>query len=212
MKGLKGLDNMKSELETRVAYTSNFDFESFEIKEEDKDFLIKREKKLIESGKKYNESLYEICKALYEVSDKLKDHKQGTFMGWYRSIGLNKDKVSELLKRWSLYDEREDLIPYISGLSGLAIRMLTHKNTTPEMRKLVYEGEYTASNDIKKLLLLEENREENPNDHVLIPVEFANEYKNFTKNVRKIDLTKLKETDIEKIHKLIEKFNKIIGD
>lgn len=213
MKGLKGLENMKTELGSRILYTSNFDFESFEIKaDSDINFLVEREKTLIESGKKYNESLYDICKALYEVSDRLKDHKQGTFMCWYRNIGLNKDKVSELLKRWSLYTERKDLIPYISGLSGLAVRILTNKNITSEMRNLAYEGKYTASNDLKKLLLLEESREENLSVSVLIPVEFATEYKDFTRRVKNINLTQLKENDIEKIHKLIEKFNKIVGN
>ena len=210
-KVMKGLDGIKSELTTRINYTSNFDFETFEINDDDVKYITEREKTLLDNGKKYIESLYDICKSLYEVSEKLKDHKQGTFMSWYTNIGLNKDNVSELLKRWSLYEERDDLKPYISGLSGLAVRILTNKSVTKEMRDLVYEGNYTSSNDIKQIInKIDNNKETMKVEKTVIPF-----YKNvfsFEKHLEKLEPEEVKEAivEIENIEKEVLKIKEIL--
>lgn len=207
---MKGLDNIKTELSTRVSYVSKFDFETFEINKEDADYVTEREKSLVESGEKYNESLFEICKALSEVAEKLKDHKQGTFMAWYCNIGLNKDKVSELLKRWSLYEERPDLIPYISGLSGLAVRIITGKSVTQQMRNLVFEGKFTSSEDIRQLIMIEDKREDKVQEKKTIPF-----YKNVFDYEKKIEKMKPSEahtalSELREIKREVSKLEKLL--
>ncbi|MGL5428745.1 MAG: hypothetical protein ACRDAS_12635, partial [Cetobacterium sp.] len=66
-------------------------------------------------------------KALYENSLKLK-RSEGSFMAWYENIGLSKDKVSELLKRYDLYMNFPDKAQYITSLSTQAVKLLTGKD------------------------------------------------------------------------------------
>lgn len=115
------------ELLNQNTYQSTFDFGTFEINEEDKKYIIQREEILYDNFKTHAKSLYEICKALYEIKMKLKGDDTASFVAWYKHNKLSKDKVSELLKRYELFIQVPDKIEYVSSLSIPAVKALTKK-------------------------------------------------------------------------------------
>ena len=153
------LDRLRNKLEENE-FKSSFDFESFEISEEDKKFIIEKEKRLSKNFKKNGEILFELCQDLFQVSEKLK--KDGSFMVWYTACGLSKDTVSCLLKRYSVYYEFPDKRVYISSLSDLAIKYMTNKNISLDDRLMIVNKNITNAEEIKELLepLKEENIKE----------------------------------------------------
>lgn len=109
-------------------YKSKFDFEKYRISEKDKKFIIEREEIILDNAKKHAQSLYEICKAIYEIRLTLKGDESQSFREWYMQNGLTKDKVSELTKRYELYIQAPDKIDFITDLSIPAVKELTRKN------------------------------------------------------------------------------------
>lgn len=67
------------ELLTQNTYQSTFDFGTFEIGEEDKKYIIQREEVIFDNFKTFSKSLYEICKALYEIKMKMKGDDSASF-------------------------------------------------------------------------------------------------------------------------------------
>lgn len=110
------------------AYKSKFNFEKYGISEKDKKFIIEREEIILDNAKKHAQSLYEICKAIYEIRLTLKGDESQSFREWYTQNGLTKDKVSELTKRYELYIQAPDKIDFITDLSIPAVKELTKKN------------------------------------------------------------------------------------
>ena len=157
MKMNNSLAKLKNKLETET-YKSNFDFESFKIDLETKNFIIEKEKTLSKNFRKNSELMFQICKDLYEVSIKLKENN--TFMSWYESCGLSKDLVSCFMKRYRLYIEFQDNKDYISSLSNLAVKYLTNKNITYDDRLPVIKNKIKNSEEIKEALspALEDNK------------------------------------------------------
>lgn len=151
--------------------------------------------------------LGELFQAAY---DKLAGDNQynGGYTQWIGGYGFNKMTALRYRIRWNMYKGRKNIQAkeLIESLPQKDIEVI---ESHPEKEAILAQLDGNPSNFT---LSIEEKKVENPNDNILIPVEFANEYKDFTKKVKKIDLTKLKETDIDKIHKLIERFNKIIGE
>ncbi len=109
-------------------YKSKFNFEKYGISEKDKKFIIEREEIILDNAKKHAQSLYEICKAIYEIRLTLKGDESQSFREWYTQNGLTKDKVSELTKRYELYIQAPDKIEFITDLSIPAVKELTRKN------------------------------------------------------------------------------------
>lgn len=109
-------------------YKSKFNFEKYGISEKDKKFIIEREEIILDNAKKHAQSLYEICKAIYEIRLTLKGDESQSFREWYTQNGLTKDKVSELTKRYELYIQAPDKIDFITDLSIPAVKELTKKN------------------------------------------------------------------------------------
>lgn len=109
-------------------YKSKFDFEKYGISEKDKKFIIEREEIILDNAKKHAQSLYEICKAIYEIRLTLKGDESQSFREWYMQNGLTKGKVSELTKRYELYIQAPDKIDFITDLSIPAVKELTRKN------------------------------------------------------------------------------------
>ncbi|WP_303189304.1 hypothetical protein [Fusobacterium ulcerans] len=116
------------ELINQQTYQSTFNFESFEINEEDKKFIIEREEILYHTFKNYSKAEYDICKAIYEIKMKMKGDESSSFVAWYKHNQLTKDKVSEMLKRYELFIQAPDKIEYISSLSIPAVKALTKKD------------------------------------------------------------------------------------
>ncbi|MGL5571032.1 hypothetical protein [Cetobacterium sp.] len=142
---------VKTEEKQLAEYLSQFDFESFEIPETDKKFISEREAVFVKNGRLYADSLYEMCIALQEVKDRLTNNHEASFMAWYNHIGLNKDKVSFLLKRAQLYLDFPEQKAFISSLSDLAVRTMTAKGVLPDVQKALLESKVAAVKDIKEI-------------------------------------------------------------
>lgn len=122
-KPLTALEKLKGQVKS--VYQSTFDFESCEIKEKEIQEVIKKEEIIFRTFNSYSQNVYEICRELYDVSLILK--KDGSFMSWYQHIGLNKDKVSELLKRYDLFLQLPEYKLWVASLSVSAVKLLTSK-------------------------------------------------------------------------------------
>lgn len=151
----KQLKNQLTENQNEEEYHSDFKFEAYVITEEEKNYIIEKEKILFKRFKAYSENLYEICKALYDVRQKLKkygDYGEMTFTDWYKFIGLNKDKVSELTKRYELYMLAPDKKAHISSLSIPVVKLLTKKAVDVEIREKILELELKKVEDIVEII------------------------------------------------------------
>lgn len=151
----KQLKNQLTENQNEEEYHSDFKFGAYVITEEEKNYIIEKEKILFKRFKAYSENLYEICKALYDVRQKLKkygDYGEMTFTDWYKFIGLNKDKVSELTKRYELYMLAPDKKAHISSLSIPVVKLLTKKAVDVEIREKILELELKKVEDMVEII------------------------------------------------------------
>ena len=101
---LKKIDDLP--VESVKQYKSDFDFSAYEITDD----------KFISEIRNIENSLYmawnliqnrtkEMCKYLYEAQEKFKTQKDGSFMAWYKSMGLSKDQVSFSIMKYKQYLE-----------------------------------------------------------------------------------------------------------
>ncbi|MGL5055056.1 MAG: hypothetical protein ACRC54_05165 [Fusobacteriaceae bacterium] len=148
-KALTAIEKLRGQVKS--TYQSTFDFASCEIEKRDIEEIIKKEEIIFRTFKAYSQNIFEICKELYDVSLILK--KDGTFMRWYQYIGLNKDKVSELLKRYELFIQVPEYHLWVSSLSIPAVKMLTSKLSEPQRVIEIAEQGLKSVDDIKYWLL-----------------------------------------------------------
>ncbi|MDY6173179.1 MAG: hypothetical protein SPH94_08350 [Fusobacterium necrophorum] len=127
-----------------------FDFCALGISQEDQEIVQENEKIFMNTFRKYRNNLFGLCESLYNISEALK--KTDSFMAWYESIGLSKDMVSVLLKRWQLYTSFPDYQEKVFSLSDLAIKTLTHKDVLYDDQLAILQGNVTIAKDIKELL------------------------------------------------------------
>lgn len=150
-------EKLKSQVTS--SYQSTFDFGSYEIDDKVKKVVVEKEAIISGSFEKFSKSQFEICKALYEVALELKS--EGSFMAWYTHIGLTKDKVSELLKRYEVFIQLPHKEVYVSTLSNQAIKLLTHKNYDIESIFEIGELGLKKVEDIRDYLQNREHNKEN---------------------------------------------------
>lgn len=200
---------VKTEERQLAEYLSQFDFESFQISGSDKEYVVEREAIFIKNGKIYAESVYEMCMALFEVKNRLVSDYEIGFMAWYEHIGLNKDKVSSLLKRARLYFDFPEHKAFITSLSDRAIRAITGKNSTFEIQRDLIENQVTSVIDIKDSINFNETHE---NKLVITHThkwKYLNE-KTVTKINKSIDTMNKKEIFEAKAE--IENFRRLLKD
>lgn len=209
------LDRLKNKI-VENEYTSNFDFASCEMSQEDILFIRDKEKSLSRNFKKLSESTKQICEDLYNVSLKFKANQN--FMAWYEANGMNKDMVSRILKRHSLYIEFPGLENKISALSEVAVKMLTHKDVTYDNREAILTGDITTAEEMKLILLpeMEKNKKEFERKK---EIPFNNKYSfktysNFKKRIKKAadmkDLSSIKNEIIDLKKSLAELEKEIV--
>lgn len=199
------------EILTQNTYQSTFNFGTFEIGEEDKKYIIQREEIIFDNFKTYSKSMYEICKALYEIKLKMKGDDTASFVAWYQHNKLSKDKVSELLKRYELFIQAPDRIEYVSSLSIPAIKALTKKEVDIGIVDDILRLEIKNIDDINQKILeaspVEEKKEKIKNTFSLKTVKF------FQKKIKNsISLSDLIETkkEIQVLKKQLQEFEKEI--
>lgn len=130
---------------------STFDYS--EINEDDKNFLIKTEKTILDLGENFKNITIEIGKNLFTAQQKLANYTGGTFMKWYQSLGLNKDNVSYFLKRYTLFLDYKDKEDYIANMPVTMVKALTHRDIPQKLVAEVIENEIKTTkefNEIKK--------------------------------------------------------------
>ena len=71
-------------------YKSRFDFEKFEIEEQDKATLLQKEQIITNSQKQMMKNIYEIAKNLYESQQILANYHSGSFVEWFSNLGFKK--------------------------------------------------------------------------------------------------------------------------
>jgi hypothetical protein len=205
----KGIEDVIREKKKENEYNSSFDFEKFGVDERNKKYIVEREQIIFDNAKTYSSSLYQICKALGEIKSIFMNkgiEDEETFAEWYRSAGLHKDKVSELLKRNELYMLAPDKIDYISSLSIPAVKFLTRKQLDDELKEKVLELELKKIEDMEEIVM-SENKDESQ-----LPKKTSFETKTFKFYQKRISkATSLKELVKEKnnIIDLIKSLNQL---
>ncbi|MEH1740044.1 hypothetical protein [Fusobacterium varium] len=202
------------ELLNQNTYQSTFDFGTFEIGEEDKKYIIQREEVIFDNFKTYSKSLFEICKALYEIKIKMKGDDSASFVAWYKHNKLSKDKVSELLKRYELFIQVPDKIEYISSLSIPAVKALTKKEVDLNVIDDILRLEIKNVDDINQKILEASPVEETENKKEKVKNAFSlKTIKFFKKKIKKsVSLSDLIETkkDIQVLKKHLQELEKEI--
>lgn len=202
----KKAEETKTEETQIIESLSNFDFEGNEFSESEKRFAQERERILIVECKKNRDSLFKICMTLQEMSDFFKNNKERKFMAWYQSAGFSKDLVSAYLKRADLYinfPEKKDLI---SSLPNKAVKLLTNQLISKEKQGEVLSLGYTAIEDIKSSLVLEE-----PKKLIDVPSKFRYFNPKSINRIRK-DVKKMSYKELMDTKKELEYQKKLISE
>ena len=101
---LKKIDDLP--VESVKQYKSDFDFSAYEITDDKFISEIRNiENSLYMAWKLIQNRTKEMCKYLYEAQKKFKTQKDGSFMAWYKSMGLSKDQVSFSIMKYKQYLE-----------------------------------------------------------------------------------------------------------
>ena len=101
---LKKIDELT--IESIKQYESNFDFSAYEITDDNFISEIRSiENNLYMAWNLIQNTTKEMCKYLYEAQQKFKTQKDGSFMAWYKSMGLSKDQVSFSIMKYKQYLE-----------------------------------------------------------------------------------------------------------
>lgn len=145
---MNALANLKAKF--KEDYQSSFEFDKYEIDESTKKEVIENEAIICRNFRDMSESTFKVCKALYDVSVKLKAERG--FQAWYENIGLGKDKVSELLKRYELYIKFPKSFVYITSLSNQAVKLLTAEKLDLKILYDTVENEVVKVEDIKNFI------------------------------------------------------------
>lgn len=127
-----------------------FDFGSYELTQIEISNVSLLEKEFLNSFRKYKNNMYSMCSSLAEIEKILK--KDGIFMQWYESVGLTKDNVSVLLKRWNLFCEFSEYRDKIFSYSDQAIKILTSKEILYDDVLSILNNDIYKAKEIKKIL------------------------------------------------------------
>ena len=100
-------------------YKSRFDFEKFEIEEQDKATLLQKEQIITNSQKQMMKNIYEIAKNLYESQQILANYHSGSFVEWFSNLGFKKDDVYSMIDKFKLVQETN-----IKGAIDLPVRVV----------------------------------------------------------------------------------------
>ena len=200
------MQKLKNKL-NQVEWKSTFNFETFEIDNETRKFIELREEKIVNSFKKYSTSKYDLCVSLAEVKTALFE-KGDSFMLWYQNLGFTKDKVSELLKTYELYIQAPHLKDYISSLSGLAVRMLTHKDVSPQIALNVMEQGIKNTTELKEILASNIPEEENKSLPGTGNKKTVKAFKSIEKRIKKSTSSK----ELEEVRKEVSYMKKMIAE
>lgn len=134
-------------------YKSNFDYKGFEVSDENAEKLTRFEQDIKNHKKRTMESLMAMSKILYNARSILANNKNGTFCIWHENLGLNREAVSVMLKRYDLYLQTKN--KNVMELPVRAVKAITkiENKFSGEQLKEIIEAEKPLEkiNDIVRL-------------------------------------------------------------
>ena len=175
--------NEKREIK-EVNYKSEFDFEKFEIEDEN---LIKeisqKEEEILSVGKQLAKKTLQLGKLLCETQQILSNNKNGTFVAWFTYMGLEKNMVYREINRWDLFQKHRN--PQIAEASIRTLEFIKkHEDLEAEVIDIIIGNPKEASEKIKEIKEIE--KEENKTEDIEEKIQKIND-------------------KIEKLYKQIEK-------
>ena len=85
-------------------YHSNFNFEEYEIDDEEViNEIDEKEENILKNIQQINRNRKEMSKNLYEIHLLLSKQKTGTFLGYLNYLGISKDTAYRLIDMWKLF-------------------------------------------------------------------------------------------------------------
>ena len=155
--------NEKREIK-EVNYKSEFDFEKFEIEDEN---LIKeisqKEEEILSVGKQLAKKTLQLGKLLCETQQILSNNKNGTFVAWFTYMGLEKNMVYREINRWDLFQKHRN--PQIAEASIRTLEFIKkHEDLEAEVIDIIIGNPKEASEKIKEIKEIE--KEENKTEDI----------------------------------------------
>ena len=168
-------------------YKSDFDFSAYEITDDKFISEIRNiENNLYIAWNMIQNRTKEMCKYLYEAQEKFKTQKDGSFMAWYKSMGLSKDQVSFSIMKYKQYLEYGEN-PMALESSKRTVKYINQnsENLSDEKIEEILNNPKEAPNIIKELKSKVEI------DYAKRLEEINKEIKKFQKKIRQLKTEKM---------------------
>ena len=182
---LKKIDDLP--IESVEQYKSDFDFSAYEINDDKFISEIRSiENKLFSAWNLIQNRTKEMCKYLYEAQEKFKTQKEGSFIAWYKSIGLSKDQVSISIMKYRQYLEYGEN-PMALESSKRTVKYINQnsENLSEEKIEEILNNPKEAPNIIKELKAKAEI------DYTKRLEEINKEIKKFQRKLRQLKIEKM---------------------
>lgn len=182
---LKKIDDLP--IESVEQYKSDFDFSAYEINDDKFISEIRSiENKLFSAWNLIQNRTKEMCKYLYEAQEKFKTQKEGSFIAWYKSIGLSKDQVSISIMKYRQYLEYGEN-PMALESSKRTVKYINQnsENLSEEKIEEILNNPKEAPNIIKELKAKAEI------DYTKRLEEINKEIKKFQRKIRQLKIEKM---------------------
>lgn len=182
---LKKIDDLP--IESVKQYKSDFDFSAYEINDDKFISEIRSiENKLFSAWNLIQNRTKEMCKYLYEAQEKFKTQKEGSFIAWYKSIGLSKDQVSISIMKYRQYLEYGEN-PMALKSSKRTVKYINQnsENLSEEKIEEILNNPKEAPNIIKELKAKAEI------DYTKRLEEINKEIKKFQRKIRQLKIEKM---------------------
>ena len=134
------------------SYHSNFDFNKYEITDENViREVTQTEGDIRQIGKFMAKKALEMGKKLKRVQEILSSHGTGTFVAWFTSLGLDKNMVYREINRWEQFEKYRN--PAIAEASVRSLEYIKKNNDKLEEAEIVeiLEDPVEAAEKIKEI-------------------------------------------------------------
>ena len=182
---LKKIDELT--IESIKQYESNFDFSAYEITDDNFISEIRSiENNLYMAWNLIQNRTKEMCKYLYEAQEKFKTQKDGSFMAWYKSMGLSKDQVSISIMKYKQYLEYGEN-PMALKSSKRTVKYINQnsENLSDEKIEEILNNPKEAPNIIREL------KSKSEIDYAKRLEEINKEIKKFQRKIRQLKTEKM---------------------
>lgn len=185
-------DNNANAPEVITVYRS-FDFEAYDIKEADKNYLYEIERTITDNQEAVTKELCEIARKLSEARKILGGYADGCFNKWFENLGFEKNYVSKMIDKYDLVEET-----HVEKAIDLPVRLVS------DMKKedLDTEQKTEIVNSLEPKQKFKEIKEE-----IYGPEPEKNEVEIILEKIHKAELAITKQED--KIERLKEKLEKL---